>query len=76
VDVALRGAILVWKTTLKTATRRLAGRPPVLVVAIERKQKYVRRVEELGPGHLVYDRLHGGKQTRLTRVPEGPTAQQ
>jgi hypothetical protein len=76
VNTALRAALPAWRTTPTTAVRFHAGRPPTLVVAAERKRALVRRVELQGEQHPLYERLRSGKDTRLTRAPEAPTAQQ
>lgn len=73
---AVRAAVPAWRTTPTASVRATAGRPPTLVVAVGRKKAYVRRLLRQGPGHPARDRLLSGKDTRLTRTPDGPIAQQ
>ena len=76
VNVALRAAIAAWRTTPTATVRRTAGRPPTLVVAASKRARYLSRLRRSAPDHPAKARLQGGGDSRLTRKPEGPTAQQ
>ena len=57
VNVALRAAIPAWKTTPTAIVRRAAGRPPTLVVAADKRRRYLGRLRRAAPDHPTKVRL-------------------